>query len=94
MSKDSAIFKLLTDWSAYGIGAVLLQLQEGVLRLICAIGRKCTSAESRYSSIKGELLAGIFAVRRLSYYLLYRPFEWHTDSSVLLYLNSLRSTRL
>ena len=90
--KEAAVFRLLTDWSSYGIGAVLLQLQEGIEKMLMAIGRKCTPAESRYSSIKGELLAGVFAMRRLSHYLLYREFEWHTDSSVLLYLNSLRST--
>ena len=69
-------FILDTDWSKdnNSIGAVLSQVQEGVERVILYGAKKLNTAQSNYSSNKGEIFAAIHFMRQWRYYLTQRKF--------------------
>lgn len=83
-------FILTTDWSKKAVGGVLSQEQDGAERMLACVGRKCTKHETNYASVKGELAALIFSVRKFEHLLRYRPFIVRTDSSALKYLKNLQ----
>ncbi|KAK3273481.1 hypothetical protein CYMTET_18273 [Cymbomonas tetramitiformis] len=75
---------LYTDWSTYGIGAVLGQKDDDGKEYICmAISRSLSKTESQYASFKGEMLAVVWAVRTLRQYLHGVHFTLVTDHSPL-----------
>ena len=80
---------LHTDWSHYGLSAVLNQIgDDGKEYLVACASRSCNKAESSYSSWKGELLAVVFGLRTFRYYLLGSKFPttlW-TDHKGLVWL--------
>jgi RNase H-like domain found in reverse transcriptase len=47
--------------------------------------RLCTLAESKYSSVEGEALAILFALKKFDPYLMGRTFILRTDSKALTY---------
>jgi dUTPase len=83
-------FRLTTDWSGGGLGAILSQIQAGRERLIGAASRKTTKYESNYPSYKGELSAIILGLRKYKHILLYKPFQIYTDSSALKHLVTMK----
>ncbi|KAK3276333.1 hypothetical protein CYMTET_15581 [Cymbomonas tetramitiformis] len=75
---------LYTDWSTYGIGAVLGQKDGNGEEYICmAISRSLSKTERQYASFKGEMLAVVWAVRTLRQYLHGVHFTLVTDHSPL-----------
>eukprot|EP00854_Cymbomonas_tetramitiformis_P034190 gene34190-biopygen18940 len=59
-------FILHTDWSTYGIGAVLGQRDDRGEEYICmSISRSLSKTERQYASFKGEMPAVVWAVRTL-----------------------------
>ena len=86
-------FKVTTDWSAEGKGAVLSQVQDGKERLIGCMAKKNKPSEARYPSHKGELAALIMAIKKWHHILSYAPFTVVTDSTFLKYLNTAKPTR-
>ncbi|KAK3258664.1 hypothetical protein CYMTET_32294 [Cymbomonas tetramitiformis] len=75
---------LYTDWSTYGIGAVLGQKDDDGKEYICmAISRSLSKTERQYASFKGEMLAVVWAVRTLRQYLHGVHFTLVTDHSPL-----------
>eukprot|EP00854_Cymbomonas_tetramitiformis_P034501 gene34501-biopygen32083 len=76
---------MYTDWSTYGIGAVLGQKDDNGEEYICmAISRSLSkTAERQYASFKGEMLAVVWAVRTLRQYLHGVHFTLVTDHSPL-----------
>ncbi|KAK3273273.1 hypothetical protein CYMTET_18479 [Cymbomonas tetramitiformis] len=75
---------LYTDWSTYGIGAVLGQKDNDGKEYICmAISRSLSKTERQYASFKGEMLAVVWAVRTLRQYLHGVHFTLVTDHSPL-----------
>ena len=58
------------DASCFGLGAVLMQRQEGgVLKPVAYISRSLTPTEQRYAQIEKEALAFTWACERFSDYL-------------------------
>ena len=61
-NKDISPLILSTDYSQYGLAAILSQIQYKKEVLISCSARKCTPVEQSYSSIKGELRAVLFGI--------------------------------
>lgn len=80
-------FKLYTDWSTYGIAAVLNQVdQQGNERLVACVSRSLNEAERNYPAWKGEMLAAVYGIKAFRSYLLTRRFQLITDHCSLLWL--------
>ena len=86
-------FKLTTDYSGGAVAAVLSQEQAGQERLIAAVGRKTTTGESNYSSVKGEIAAVVYGVRKFHHILSFGEFQLITDAAALKHLHTLKNTR-
>lgn len=85
-------FELTTDASNEGLGAVLSQ--EG--RPCCFVSRTLNPAEKNYTTTEKELLAIVWAIKRLRQYLLGRKFKIITDHKALVWLHNIKdpSSRL
>ena len=59
-------FRLYTDASNTGLGAILAQVQEGKERIICCASRSLNKSERNYSTTKKECLAIIWGGSRIS----------------------------
>ena len=67
---DSAAKTLvITDSSPVGLGAILVQEQNGEERVICYASRSLTDVEKRYSQTEKEALGIVWACERLDMYL-------------------------
>ncbi|XP_038074478.1 uncharacterized protein LOC119742537 [Patiria miniata] len=79
-------FILRTDASDLGIGAILLQEQDGVPFPVAFASRKLLSRERAYSSIEKECLALIWGVQKYQSYLYGNHFVVETDHQPLAYI--------
>jgi hypothetical protein len=78
-------FRLTTDASATGLGAVLEQVDDnGKARPIAYASKVLKDAETRYSATELELYAIAWAMKYFNQYLEGREFELHTDHQPLL----------
>ena len=87
-------FKVHTDASESGLGAVLYQDQEdGTTRVVAYASRSLSKSEKRYHSSKLEFLALKWSIyERFHEYLYGGEFEVHTDNNLLTYV--LTTTKL
>ena len=83
------VMYLYTDYSNYGIAGLLVQMIEGKLRPIRCVSRVLKAAERNYSTTEGEMLAIIFAIESLKFYLLGNPFILLIDHKPLLRIRDL-----
>ena len=83
-------FLLLVNASGKGLGAVLLQYQEGDLRVISYGSRTLTPTEKKYHSSKLEFFGVKWAIRnQFRDYLYCTPqFHIHTDNNPVTYIMS------
>ncbi|XP_042624230.1 uncharacterized protein cuzd1.1 [Cyprinus carpio] len=85
-------FRLTTDGSSHGLGAVLSQKQEGIERVVAYTSRGLRGSEKNdknYSAFKLELLALKWAItEKFREYLMYSKFTVLTDHNPLRYLYS------
>ena len=81
-------FILRTDASDTGLGAVLLQEQEGYKFPICYASKKVIDREKHYSVIEKECYAIVWAVHKFKCYLYGKEFVLETDHKPLVYLNT------
>jgi len=86
-------FYVATDASNVGIGAVLYQLPDGEsnpknIRYISFVARSLQPSERRYSATQRELLAIVFALKKLHYYLWGKHFTLFTDHRALTFMHS------
>ena len=84
-------FRLYTDASTAGLGAILAQVQEGKKRIICRASRSLNQAEKAYPATKLECLAIVWAVSKFRPYLMLMSFEVYTDHYALQWLKTMRT---
>ena len=87
----SQAFRLYTDASTAGLGAILAQVREGKERIICCASRALNLAEKSYPATKLECLAIVWAVAKFRPYLMAVPFEVFTDHYALQCLKTMRT---
>ena len=87
----SQAFRLYTDASTAGLGAILAQVRDGKERIICCASRSLNQAEKAYPATKLECLAIVWAVAKFRPYLMAMPFEVFTDHYSLQWLKTMRT---
>ena len=83
-------YRLQTDASVAGVGAVLSEVQDGVEKPTAFFSRQLTAAEKNYTASELECLGIITAVRHFEVYLTGRNFALVTDHQAL---QGLRTSR-
>ena len=96
MVKISKPFTLQVDASDLGIGAIVLQEENGKKVPVAYASRKLKQSERSYAVIEKECLALVWAVQKFSRYLYGTPFTVETGHCSLKYLNEakLKNARL
>ena len=84
-------FRLYTDASTAGLGAILTQVQEDKERIICCVSRSLNQVEKAYPATKLEFLAIIWAVAKFRPYLMSMSFVVYTDHYALQWLKTMRT---
>ena len=87
----SQAFRLYTDASTAGLGAILAQVRAGKDRNICCTSRSLNQAEKAYPATKLECLTIVWAVAKFRSYLMAMPFEVFTDQYALQWLKTMRT---
>ncbi|XP_051580876.1 zinc finger protein with KRAB and SCAN domains 7-like [Myxocyprinus asiaticus] len=85
-------YRIPTDASDRGLGAVLSQVVEGEERPVLYISHKLSLRETKYSTVEKECLAIKWAVLTLRYYLLGRAFTLCSDHAPLQWLHRMKDT--
>jgi hypothetical protein len=80
--------ELHTDASCVGIGAALLQKEDGVVRPVAYFSRRTTECEAKYHSYDLETLTVVVAVEHFRHYL------YGVHCTVYMDFNSVRATAL
>ena len=75
--------RVVADAGSDGLGAALLQLQDGEWRAVSYASRNLTEVERRYTQTEKEVLALVWACERLNLYVYGRKFELETDHKPL-----------
>lgn len=85
---------LRTDASNTGIGATLLNIDDGVDKPICFLSKKLSGPASRWSTIDQEAFAIFHGITSLSHYLRGHPFMVETDHNNLVYIQKSQDGRV
>ena len=75
--------RIVADARPDGLGAVLLQFQEGEWRVVSYASRNLTEVERRYAQTEKEALALVWACERFNLYVYGPDFELETDHKAL-----------
>ena len=88
MPRDNGDFVLDVDASGTGMGAILQQKQDGILRVIAYASRTFNRQEANYCITRREMLAAVYGLKQYRQYLLGRRFTLRSDHAALTYLRS------
>lgn len=80
-------FVLQTDASSVGLGAVLLQVDDGIRRPVAFGSRKLNAAEKAYATVEKECLACVWGILKFQRYLYGSEFILETDHQPLSHLS-------
>jgi len=83
---DGGTYYLDKDASAFGLGAVLQQEQDGHVRVIAYASRVLGPPERNYCTTRRAMLALIFGSKQFRQFLLGRRFVLRIDHSAIVYL--------
>ena len=81
------------DWSNINFAATLNQVQNGEERLIGAVAKKCSQAEAKYCSYKGEMGAVVLGLRKFEHLLRCKKFIIRTDSNSVVTLKKMKAPK-
>ncbi|GFN81844.1 Zinc finger protein [Plakobranchus ocellatus] len=81
-------FVLRTDASDRGLGAALIQMNEGTLFPVAYASKKLADRERKYSVSERKALAIVWGVKKFSLYLYGTVFTLQTDHDALQFLNA------
>ena len=86
-------FKLMIDASDLGVGAVLLQDNDGLEKPIAYFSKKLNESQAKYSTIEKELLALILALKHFEIYISAGPgpLRVFSDHNPLKYVNRFKN---
>ena len=87
----SVPFRPYTDASNIGLGASLVQKQEGRERVICCASRTLNKLEQNYSVTKKECLAVVWGIKNFRNYFIANHFKVYTDHYLLQWLRSTKN---
>ena len=87
MVEISKPFTLKVDASDQGIGAIVLQEENGKIVPVAYASRKLKQSKRSYVVIEKDCLVLVWAVQKFSRYLYGTPFTVETDHCPLKYLN-------
>ena len=90
-SDFSVPFRLYTDASNIGLGAILAQKQEGWERIICCASRTLNKSEQNYIATKKEYLALVWRIKNFWNYLIANHFKVYTDHYSLQWLRAMKN---
>ena len=85
-------FIIRTDASNRGLGAVLLQEDEGLEKPVAYASRKLLPRECNYSTIERECLGIVWGILKFQKYLYGKEFKLETDHLPLQWLQQKKST--
>ena len=81
-----------SDASDVGIGAVLLQEDDNILKSVAYISRKLLPRKIRYSTIEKECLGIVWAIDKFQVYLYGREFTLQNDHKPLSFMDNAKLT--
>lgn len=84
-------FILQTDASDTGLGAVLIQEEKGIPKVVMYASRSLNSAEMKYSTTERECLAVVWGIRKMRAFLEGYHFTVITDHQALKWLNTIQN---
>ena len=77
---------LYTDASTRGVGGVLFQVIDGIIRILQLVSHKFSDAATRWATIEQEAYSIYYSVLRLEYFLRARKFILKTDHANLIFI--------
>lgn len=81
--KEGLPIELHTDASSTGLGAILIQIQDGRQHVVAYMSMRTTEPESHYHSYELETLAIVRAIKHFRQYLYGRSFTIITDCNAI-----------
>lgn len=77
---------LYTDASPTGLGAILVQVHDGVEKVVAYASKSLTPTERRYPQTQREALGAVWGIERFYYYLYGTKFALRVDYSALKFI--------
>src|SRR5579863_801533 len=90
-SRDDCPIQIHCDASRTGIGAVLVQIEDGQEKVLAYASRTTSAAEVNYGITELECLAVVYAVKQFRPYIYGRTFTIISDHHALCWLHRLRN---